>query len=74
MHFTELLPNKQCCLIASLQGKDYLQINAFLAGGSRVKRNLKTLLIKATKSFSGKAGGEILNSINKSLDGSHKGD
>ena len=41
-YLTKSLPNRQCCLIASLQ-KDYLQINAFLGGDDRVERNLKTL-------------------------------
>ena len=41
-NFTELLSNKQCCLLGGLQ-KDYLQINAFLANGGRIKKNLKVL-------------------------------
>ena len=68
---TELLPNKQCCLIASLQKKDYLQINVFLGSGSKIEKNLKVLLIKAIKSFDGGARGEILSSINKSLEESY---
>ena len=42
MRLTELLPNKQCRLIASLP-KDYLQINAFLASGIRVEKNFEAL-------------------------------
>ena len=41
-HFTEPLSNKKCSLIASSQ-KDYLQINAFLASGDKIKSNLKAL-------------------------------
>ena len=69
-HFTELLPNKQCCLIASLQ-KDNLQINAFLASGGRVKKNLEALLRKTIESFGGGAKKKIPSSINESLVKSH---
>ena len=43
MYLMELLLNKQCCLIASSQGKNYSQINAFLTSSSEVKRNFKIL-------------------------------
>ena len=45
--------------------------HAFLASGVKVERNLKALLMKATESLGGGAGGEILSSINESLSGSH---
>ena len=54
-----------------LAKKDYLQINAFLPSGDRVEKNLKILLIKATKSLSSGARRKILNFINKSLDRIH---
>ena len=46
-------------------------MNAFLASGSRVKKNFKALLMKATKSLGGGARRGILSSINENLDGSH---
>ena len=49
-------------------------MNAFLASGGKVKRNLKALLIKITESLSDRAKKRILSSINKSLSGSYKGD
>ena len=64
-------PNKQCRLIASFQGKNYLQINAFLASSRGVERNLKALQIKATASLGVGAIKETFSSI-KSLDGSHR--
>ena len=57
-------------MIVSSRGKDYLQINAFLASGSRVEKNFKALQIKTTASLSGGAIGEIPSSI-ESLGGSH---
>ena len=51
--------------------KDYLQINAFLASGGEVERNLKALQMKATASLGGGAIGGTLSSINESLGGSH---
>ena len=71
--FTKLSPNKKCCLIASLQGKNYLQINVFLASGGRVEKNLKTLLIITTESLGSRAREKILSSIDKSFNGSHRG-
>ena len=47
-----------------------MQINAFLVSGGKIKRNFKTLLMKATKSLDGRARGRILSSINKRLSGS----
>ena len=41
-----------------LAKKDYLQINAFLAGGGRVERNLEALQMKAIASLGGGAIGE----------------
>ena len=54
-----------------LAKKDYLQINAFLASGGGVERNLEALQMKATASLGGGAIGLTLSSINKSLGGSH---
>ena len=71
MYLTKPLPNKQCRLIASSQGKDYLQINAFLASGSRVERNLEALQMKITVSLGGKAKRKTLSSINESFGISH---
>ena len=63
---------KQVVLLnCQLAKKDYLQINAFLASGGRVERNLEALQMKATASLGGGAIGGTLSSINKSLDGSH---
>ena len=45
--------------------------HAFLASGIRVERNLKVLLIKATKSFGGGTRRGILSSINENLGGSY---
>ena len=50
---TEPLPNKQYCLIASSQRKDYLQINAFLASAAKVERNLEAPQMKATATLGG---------------------
>ena len=58
-------------LNCQLAKKDYLQINAFLASSGGVEKNLEALKMKATTSFGGNAIGETLNSINKSLGGSH---
>ena len=58
-------------LDCQLAKKDYLQINAFLASGGGVERNLEALQIKATASLGGGAIGETLSSINESLGGSH---
>ena len=55
-----------------LAKKDYLQINAFLASGGGVERNLEALQMKATASLSGGAIGGTLSSINESLGGSHR--
>ena len=46
-------------------------MNAFLASGGGVEKNLKALQMKATACFSGGAIGEILSSINESFGGSH---
>ena len=54
--------------------KDYLQINASLASGGRVQRNLKALQMKATANLVGGAIEETFNSINESFDGSHRGE
>ena len=66
----ELLLKKQYCLIASSWGKDYPQINIFLATVGRVERNLKAFQIKTTARLGGRAIGKTLSSIHKSLDGS----
>ena len=58
MRFKKLLSNKQYCLIASFQ-KNYLQINTFLANGSRVEKissstiesYCKSMVVKQEKSF-----------------------
>ena len=55
-----------------LAKKNYLQINAFLASGSRMERNLESLQIKATASLGGGAIGGTLSCINESLGGSHR--
>ena len=55
-----------------LAKKGYLQINAFLASGGGVERNLEALQMKATASLGGGAIGGTLSSINKSLGGSHR--
>ena len=55
-----------------LAKKDYLQINAFLASGGGVERNLEALQMKATASLGGGAIGRTLSSINESLGGSHR--
>ena len=68
---TKPLLNKQCCLIASSQGKDYLQINAFLANGGRVERNLEALQMKTTASLGSGAIRETLSSIER-LGRSHR--
>lgn len=67
---TEPVLDKECRLIASLQ-KNNLQINAFLASGNRMEKNLEALLIKVTESLGGEARREILSSINKSLSERH---
>ena len=59
-------------LDCQLAKKDYLQINAFLANGGGVERNLEALQMKATTSLGGGAIGETLSSINESLGGSHR--
>ena len=49
-----------------------LSINyTFLANGAIIEKNLKVLLLKATKSFDDKIVGEIVSSINKNLGRSH---
>ena len=58
-------------LDCQLANKDCLQINAFLASGGRVEKNLKVLLMKATESLDDGAREGILSSINESLGGSH---
>ena len=58
-------------LDCQLAKKDYLQINAFLASGGGVERNLEALQMKATASLGGGAIGGTLSSINESLGGSH---
>ena len=55
-----------------LMKKDYLHINAFLASGGRVERNLEALQMKATASLGGGAIGGTLSSINESLSESHR--
>ena len=63
---------KQAVLLnEQLTKKNYLQINAFLASDSRVKRNLKALLIKATNSLGSKTKKEILSFIKKNFGLSH---
>ena len=64
MCLTKPLPNKQCHLIASSQRKKYLQINAFLASGSRIEKNLETLQMKAIASFDGRMIKGTLSFIN----------
>ena len=54
-----------------LAKKDYLQINAFLASGGKMEKNLKALLMKATKSLGSGIRGTILSSINKNLGRRH---
>ena len=55
-----------------LAKKDHLQINAFLASGDRVEKNLEALQIKATASLGGGVIGETLSFIDKSLGGSQR--
>ena len=55
-----------------LAKKDYLQINTFLASGGKGERNLESLQMKATASFSSGAIGRTLGSINENLGGSHR--
>ena len=55
-----------------LAKKDYLQINAFLASGGGVERNLEALQMKVTASLGSGAIGKTLSSINESLGGSHR--
>ena len=69
-YLTEPSPNKQCCLIASFRGKNYLQINAFLASGGKVERNLEALQMKTIISLGGGAIEETPSSI-KGLGRSH---
>ena len=52
--------------------EDYLQINAFIASGGRVEKNLKALQMKATTSLGGGAIGRTLSSINESVGESHR--
>ena len=59
-------------LDCQLAKKDYLQINAFLASGGGVERNLEALQMKATASLGGRAIGGTLSSINESLGGSQR--
>ena len=59
-------------LDCQLAKKDYLQINAFLANGGGVERNLEALQMKSTTSFGGGAIEGTLSSINESLSGSHR--
>ena len=54
-------------LDCQLAKKNYLQINAFLASGGEVERNLEALQMKATTSLGGRAIGRTFSSINKSL-------
>ena len=68
IYLIEPLPNKQYCLITRFWGKDYLQINAFLASSGRVKKNLKALQMKTTANFGGGVIEEIPSSI-KSISG-----
>ena len=68
MHLTKLLPNKQYYLIASLQKKNHLRIHAFLANSSKVKRNIKALLMNNTLRLDNRVRKKILSSINKNLD------
>ena len=70
--FSDLLPNKQCCLIASLQEKNSLQIITFLASGGRIEKNFEALLMKVIESLGGGTRRKILSSINESLGGSHR--
>ena len=63
---------KQAVLLDyQLAKKDYLQINAFLASGGGVERNLEALQMKAIASLDGGAIGGTISSINKNLSGSH---
>ena len=49
-----------------------LSINqAFTTNGIKMHKNLKALLMKATKAFDSKTERDILNSINESLATSH---
>ena len=64
---------KQAMLLdCQLAKKDYLQINAFLAIGGGVERNLDALQMKATASLGDGAIGGTLSSINESLGGTHR--
>ena len=59
---------KQAVLLNhQLAKKEYAQINAFLAGGDRVEKNLKALLMKAIESLGGGARKGILSFVNKNL-------
>ena len=55
-----------------LAKKDYLQINAFLAGGGGMEKNFKALQIKDTASLVGRAIRGALSFINNSLGESHR--
>ena len=59
-------------LNCQLAKKDYLQINAFLANGGGVERNLKYLQMKTTASLGAGAIGGTFSFINKSLGRSHR--
>ena len=52
--------------------KNYLQINALLAGGGGVESTLEAVQMKATANLGGSAIGRTLSSINESLGGSHR--
>ena len=56
-------------LDCQLAKKDYLQINAFLANGGGVEKNLEALQMKATASFGGGAIGKTLALLMKALVG-----
>ena len=58
-------------LDCQLAKKDHLQINAFLASGGRVEKNLKILQMRATASLGGGIMRGILSSINESLSSSY---
>ena len=55
-----------------LAKKKYLQINAFLASGGGVERNLEALKMKTTASLGSRAIWETLSAYNESLDKSHR--
>ena len=64
---------KQAVLLdCQLAKKNYLQINAFLASGGGVERNLKALQMKTTANLGGGVIKGTLSSINKNLGGSYR--